>query len=152
MTLESVTSFSQARGQAEPAGLTSMSALSQPTALSAQPSPFASRIAPNNDFRPAISRNGLELFFDSSRPGLGPSPGRDLWVSTRRSLGEPWSTPVNLGSPVNTAEFDEALPALSSNGRELFFSSSNRPGGVGGSDLYLSTRTRPKKAEKRRLK
>jgi len=107
--------------------------------------------SPNNDFRPTISRNGLELFFDSSRPGPGPSPGRDLWVSTRRSVGEPWSTPVNLGSPVNTAEFDEALPALSSNGRELFFSSSNRPGGVGGSDLYLSTRTRPKKAEKRRL-
>lgn len=47
-----------------------------------------------------------------------------------------WSIPVNLGSPVNTSYW-ESQPSVNADGRMLFFSS-NRPGGVGGKDLYFS--------------
>ena len=88
--------------------------------------------------RPSIRRDGLEIFFQSNRMGsigLG-----DLWVATRESTLDAWSTPVNLGSIVNTT-FIEQNAYLSSDNKTLFFSS-DRPGGFGGLDLYMSTRTR----------
>jgi outer membrane protein OmpA-like peptidoglycan-associated protein len=50
-----------------------------------------------------------------------------------------WSEPENLGANINT-EFWESSPSLSPDNRVLFFSS-NRPGGYGGKDLYISYRT-----------
>jgi hypothetical protein len=92
----------------------------------------------SNDRVPAIGRDGLEMFLDSDRPGtLG---GFDLWASTRRSTADHWSTPVNLGPSVNTAGF-EGRPFPSFDARALFFFS-DRPGGFGAIDLYVSTRTK----------
>src|SRR5438445_3716706 len=57
--------------------------------------------SPSNESDPWIRRDGLEVFFQSGRTG---SIGlNDLWVATRASTLDPWSTPVNLGSPINTA-------------------------------------------------
>jgi len=55
---------------------------------------------------------------------------RDLWVSTRYSINDPWETAVNLGPTVNSSDW-EALPSISTDGLSLFFES-NRPGGQGG--------------------
>ena len=94
--------------------------------------------SPFRDTRTAIRRDGLEIFLSSGRPGgVG---NEDLWVSTRASTLDPWSTPVNLGAVVNTTAFDGG-PALSFDGTTLYFHS-NRPGGVGGNDLYVATRGR----------
>ncbi|TXT29149.1 MAG: OmpA/MotB domain-containing protein [Chitinophagaceae bacterium] len=60
----------------------------------------------------------------------------DLYISYYTPQG--WSEPQNLGSSINT-EFWESSPALSPDKRVLYFSS-NRPGGFGGSDLYVSYR------------
>src|SRR3989442_1554270 len=90
-----------------------------------------------DDNRPAIRRDGLEIFLSSGRPGG--AGNEDLWVSTRASTLDPWSTPVNLGAVVNTTAFDGG-PALSFDGTTLYFHS-NRPGGFGGNDLYVTTRT-----------
>jgi Tol biopolymer transport system component len=96
-----------------------------------------------DDLRPTIRPDGLELFFNSNRPGsqtndLGRS--NDIWVSRRPNLSSPWSTPANLGVRINTA-FEEQFPALSADGNTLIFSS-NRTGsmGSGTSDLWMSTR------------
>jgi len=52
--------------------------------------------SPFRDTRTAIRRDGLEIFLSSGRPGgVG---NEDLWVSTRASTLDPWSTPVNLGA------------------------------------------------------
>jgi len=94
--------------------------------------------SPFRDTRTAISRNGLEMILSSGRPGgLG---SEDLWVSTRESTEDPWGTPVNLGPLVNTPSF-EGAPALSRDGTTLYFFS-EKPGGLGQRDLYVSTRSR----------
>ena len=98
---------------------------------------------PQNDFRPTIRRDGLEVIFDSNRPAppdIGGIGLRDLWVSTRRSLWAMWSVPQHLGNVVN-GPFNDSLAALSSDGSTLVFTS-DRPEGLGGSDLYQTSRDR----------
>ena len=89
------------------------------------------------DRQPVIRRDGLEIFFASDRDD---SAALDLWVSTRPTTWDPWSTPVNVGAPVNGTA-NEAGPALSPDGQTLYFQS-NRLGGRGAFDLYLATRER----------
>jgi hypothetical protein len=87
------------------------------------------------DFGPAISKDGLSLYFTSDRPGgLGSS---DLWVSERSIPWGPWSAPRNLDA-INTGA-SENVPALSRDGHWLFFNST-RPGGFGGQDIWVSWR------------
>ncbi len=94
--------------------------------------------SPLRDTRTAIRRDGLEIFITSNRAmGQGLL---DLWVATRESTSEPWSTPVNLGSTVNSA-FNDGAPALSFDSTALYFYS-DRLGGLGGNDLQVTTRTK----------
>jgi len=87
-----------------------------------------------NEKRPVIRFDGREMFFFSSRPG---SRNEDIWTSTRATVHDPWTPPVNVTS-VNS-EFNDAQCALSSDARTLIISS-DRSGGVGGIDLWVSTR------------
>lgn len=90
-----------------------------------------------NDQGPALSSDGLSLYFCSNRqPG---SLGNDLWVSRRASEAEAWSTPVSLGPDVNSSGGD-CGPSLSEDGLLLFFTS-NRGGGA--NDIYMTSRTDP---------
>ena len=89
-----------------------------------------------NDAATTIRHDGKELFFFSPRTGgLG---GNDIWTSTRKNVHEAWSTPVNAGAPINTNASD-VTPQLTHDGRMLIFSSA-RPGGLGGHDIYYTTR------------
>lgn len=90
-----------------------------------------------NDQRPSIRFDGLEIFFSSDRSG-SVAGSQDVWVSTRKSDADAWSPPVSLGLGINS-QFQEQQPAISEDGTMLFFGS-NRPGGSGGLDLYVSTR------------
>ena len=94
--------------------------------------------SPYRDTRTAIRRDGLEIILSTGRPGGVGS--EDLWVSTRATTLDPWGTPVNLGPVVNSTAFDGA-PALSFDGTTLYFFS-ERAGGFGKRDLYVTTRTR----------
>jgi Tol biopolymer transport system component len=89
-----------------------------------------------DDFRPNLRRDGLEIFFDSNRPGgLG---GLDLWTATRATTSDAWSTPVNLGVGVNSP-VNDLRASLSWDGTTLYFGSL-RAGGEGSQDLYVITR------------
>jgi hypothetical protein len=96
------------------------------------------------DTRPSIRPDGLEIFIVSNRVGSVPDangvPSLDIWVATRASTAEAWSTPVNLGPPINTPALDGG-PCLSFDGEELFFDS-DRAGGLGSRDLYSARRSR----------
>lgn len=101
-----------------------------------------SAIGNGAELRSAITRDGLQIFFASARPGgLGSPPPApptfDTFVATRASVSAPWSTPV-LVPGVNTVE-DERNPSLSPDGSILYFQS-NKAGGLGGTDLYAATR------------
>ncbi|HEU4382141.1 MAG TPA: hypothetical protein VFR85_01460 [Anaeromyxobacteraceae bacterium] len=87
---------------------------------------------------PTVRADGREIIFFSGAQAGG-SGNTDLWTATRRSVHEPWEAPRNLGEPLNSAAFDQQ-PSLSNDGRTLVFVS-NRPGGFGGLDIWMSTRT-----------
>jgi len=91
----------------------------------------------NSKFRdggPDISSDGCSLYFDSYN-GQG---NMDIWVTMRASISEPWGRPVNLGSTINISHW-EAGPSISADGLSLYFDS-ERPGSVGGQDLWVTTR------------
>ncbi len=99
--------------------------------------------SPFIDRGPTIRRDGLEMILSSNRPpSLG---GTDLFVSTRASTSDPWSAPVSLGPVVNSVA-DDAQPELSFDGTALYFNS-GRAGGVGGFDLWMTTRTKLKQPD-----
>lgn len=92
--------------------------------------------SPTFDASPSLSKDGRSLYFTSNRPGgFGVN---DTWVSQRSSEEESWGLPINLGPVINTASGD-AQPSLSRDGHWLFFVS-NRPGGFGGVDIWMSYR------------
>ena len=85
---------------------------------------------------PAPSRDGKLFFIASTRPnGNG---GRDIWVSARASESEPWGEPTLVGEPISTAAND-FCPMLAGDG-ETFYFVSDRMGGCGGTDIYVSHR------------
>lgn len=98
------------------------------------------------DQRPNVRKDGLEIFWDSTRFGtLGNS---DLWTATRSSTSEPWDTAVHLQSlssagPPGTGFTPgyDARPFLSRDGSTLLFASV-RPSGEGSVDIYFAKRTK----------
>lgn len=91
---------------------------------------------------PKISRNGKRLFFQSDRPGgFG---GTDVYYSDL--VGGDWQPPVNLGPPINTAFNDhclyfEDMRAYDDLDLETdVYLASNRPGTMGGNDMWVSHR------------
>jgi outer membrane protein OmpA-like peptidoglycan-associated protein len=88
-----------------------------------------------NEAAQSMSLDGQWLIFNGCNfpQGFGSC---DLYISYLTPDG--WGTPYNLGDSVNT-EFWESGPSLSPDKKDLYFSS-NRPGGYGGSDIYVSHR------------
>jgi Tol biopolymer transport system component len=88
-----------------------------------------------NDIQPNVGADGLEVVLSSNRSGT--FGAQDIWVATRRTLTDPWSAPVNLGSAVNTGAA-ETRPSLSKDGEQLLFG--RTPGAEGSGDIYVTTR------------
>lgn len=100
------------------------------------PTPLSDKINTSkfNEGAQSISPDGLYLFFTGcNRPdGLGRC---DIYVSHKE--GNNWGEPFNLGAPLNSPFWD-SQPAISPDGTTLYFVS-NRPGGLGGYDIWKST-------------
>ncbi|HEX9348626.1 MAG TPA: hypothetical protein VF919_13705 [Gemmatimonadales bacterium] len=92
--------------------------------------------SPAADQKVAVRADGHELLLSTDR--VGGFGGLDIWSFTRQGIHDPWSAPVHLDAPLNTPGI-ESQPALSRDGRTLIFTS-NRPGGYGAQDLWMSTR------------
>jgi outer membrane protein OmpA-like peptidoglycan-associated protein len=84
----------------------------------------------------SISADGKVLIFTAcegfrDRAVIGKC---DLFIS--KNVGGQWQKPQNLGKIINTVHW-ESQPALSADGRSLFFVS-DRPGGKGKKDIWMS--------------
>jgi len=90
-----------------------------------------------SDQHPALSKDGLSLYFSSDRPGG--CGGLDIYVSQRQSLDSPWEAPFNLGCTINSNANDLA-PNLTTDGHTLFFHSFRTSDNCGGGDIYYSHR------------
>jgi OmpA-OmpF porin, OOP family len=93
--------------------------------------------SPKEEGGPTVSADETELFFTSGRNGQ-----EDLFVSMRPDKKSPWGEPANLGDSVNDSIGDDFSLRLAMNGQALYFAS-NRAGGFGAGDLYVTTREKP---------
>lgn len=88
----------------------------------------------------AISKNGLSLYFSSIRQNPSNMLDRDLYVTTRATVNDPWETPFPLAM-LNTTVWD-SCPALSLDEHRLYFTSRRSPtcGNTGLEDIWVSYR------------
>ncbi|MCG8450803.1 MAG: hypothetical protein MI725_14640, partial [Pirellulales bacterium] len=92
--------------------------------------------SPQADWDPTPTVDGLAILMGSNRPGsLGKT---DIFLSVRPNKAASFGPPVSLGEPINTP-FDESPGFLSQDGRTLWFAS-DRPGGIGNKDIWVTHR------------
>lgn len=70
-----------------------------------------------------VTPDGKTLYFASD--GHNTMGGLDIFKSTRISINEPWSNPVNMGYPINSP-YDDFMFVPSQNGEEAYFISNRR--------------------------
>ena len=93
------------------------------------------KINTGNDGRPLVAKNGNLYFASWRKGGMGSSPYPcDIYIS-KFNAGK-YSEPVNLGGNVNS-EYMETCSYIAPDESFLIFES-DRPGGYGSWDLYIS--------------
>jgi outer membrane protein OmpA-like peptidoglycan-associated protein len=83
-----------------------------------------------NEDAPFIHPDQKTLFFTSD--GHNTMGGRDIFVT--KLVQDKWTTPENMGYPVNTTSNDNYFTLIADGTRAYF--SSDRKGGMGGQDIY----------------
>ena len=86
-----------------------------------------------NEGAQCISPDGQYIYYTACNRAEGRG-SCDIYFS--RKIGNTWSTPENLGEPINTSSW-ESQPSISSDGKTLYFASS-REGGKGNIDIWKS--------------
>jgi len=99
---------------------------------------FAPFSGEHADLEPFISADGDWLYFVSERPLPGETEAGDWNIWRVPRIGAGWGEPEALPEPVNS-EHDEFYPSLTTTG-DLSFTS-DRPGGLGGEDIWWARRS-----------
>ncbi|HSZ71881.1 MAG TPA: OmpA family protein [Cytophagaceae bacterium] len=88
---------------------------------------------PESEEGPFLDFDDKTLYFSSTaHKGMG---GYDIYKTVFDSTTKTWSTPVNMGYPVNSAD-DDLFFTLSGDGSHGYFSSV-KPNGFGEKDIYM---------------
>ncbi|MCS7037549.1 MAG: OmpA family protein [Saprospiraceae bacterium] len=107
------------------------------------PQPFAAELTSLYHEGPVcFDRTAETIYFSrnaliNGKVKLAKDATQKMRIYWSKKEGATWSAPQPL--PFNNNEFDDCHPAISIDGDKLFFAS-NRPGGFGGMDLYVSYR------------
>ena len=95
---------------------------------------------------PTFTADGRTMYYNCFDRAA--TPGSDICVS--RLVDGRWSEPEVVGPPISTAEYTEVEPLLSPDGNRLYIMS-DRPGGVGGMDIWVSEKVNGEWAEPENL-
>jgi len=98
------------------------------------PHPFNQR---QNEGGATLTADNRSLFYTLCEYNASGYYNCDICTSTREY--DEWSPISNAGKGVNTADYWESQPSVTSDGSRLYFIS-DRPGGLGGYDIYVSER------------
>jgi len=112
--------------------------------MSQRPSPSAPWSPPQNigpplnspgicNDDPYLTQDGLSMYFTSGGAG-----GADVYTAQRPAIGAPWGNKQPIAA-ANSAQFDHSPLPEGNNGEVLWFSST-RPGGLGSSEFYMTSR------------
>lgn len=94
------------------------------------------------DADPFVTKDGLSLYFTRASVPNATFPN-DLWVAHRATIDDAWGPPEPLPSTINRPASNESGSWVSNDGHWLYFNS-NRAGGFGRNDLYVSWRSNKK--------
>jgi len=96
--------------------------------------------APDADYGPSISADGLTLYWQSynRRGGYG---NNDIYMATRPTKNDPWGEAVLLAPPINRtiSGGNDSYPWISPDDLELYFVSPRAPG-YGQRDIWVARR------------
>ncbi|MCX7937507.1 MAG: OmpA family protein [Chlorobi bacterium] len=95
-----------------------------------EPEPLSELNSEYDEITPSIAPDNKTLYFASNRPGG--NGGFDIYVA--RLQGNRFSSPQNIGTPINSPNDDISYIALPNSTTAYF--ASDRPGGMGGYDIY----------------
>lgn len=90
------------------------------------------------DLEPFLAPDGLRLFFASNRPldqDSEETKDFDIWYVERKKPESEWSSPINLGKPVNS-KHNEFFPSVAGNNNLYFTSDPSDSKGM--DDIYFS--------------
>lgn len=109
---------------------------------------------PYTEHSPSLTADEQVLYFTrrmpAKRKGAGSvSDDEDLYLSNRQP-DNIWGTAIDLGNDINT-HYREGASCVSPDGKYLFFTSCDRPGGFGSCDLYLAIKSGDKWTKPRNL-
>lgn len=88
---------------------------------------------------PTYTADGNRLFYQSRATFSGDEGSKDIDIWFRERIGDKWSSPYNIGPPINTCE-DESQPWIAKDS-SIYFCRDNKnivDGKSGGSDIYYS--------------
>lgn len=89
------------------------------------------------DAHPRLTADGLRVYFSSMRTTGDALGGADVWTATRTSTSTPFGTPTRVAE-LNTAHNES--PTWISDDDCVIYLQSDRPGGVGGQDLWQAVK------------
>lgn len=92
----------------------------------------------NDESMPSLTADGKYLFF-TRHVGTGIYQDEDIYVSIHTGAG--FSLANSIGNTINTENHNEGAQSIAPSGKYLFFTSTDRPDGVGRADIYMSRKT-----------
>lgn len=92
-----------------------------------------------NDYDPVLSKDGLEIFFGSTRDQSGTNVLNQIFHATRSTPSDGFGAPARIAE-LSNATSDDFPNWVSPDRCQLMFTS-NRGGGSGGYDIWIATRS-----------
>jgi outer membrane protein OmpA-like peptidoglycan-associated protein/tetratricopeptide (TPR) repeat protein len=89
----------------------------------------------DDESMPSLTIDGKYLYF-TRHYGSGNMQDEDIYMSLHTAAG--WQQATSIGDAINTEQYVEGAQNISPSGKYLFFTSAERPDGLGRADIYMA--------------